>query len=184
MSMFDGIQAAKVNLSRYIKSGHYLARIDAVVAGQNRSGGDLVAIEMTNLFTFPDGPVPLDGKFHAVGEALSEVISKSGSKDMYLPRIKAFAMSVLNATDEEITSEVCEQVTGPTQPLKGLVIEVYATNIVTKLKQQQIVRVEWRGQIGVARLKQLVPADQLLRNGLDAAALTALAARQVQMGVN
>jgi hypothetical protein len=152
---------------------------------------------MTGLYTFPDGQPPSKGEqFHVPGEAFSDVISRKGAKDMYLGRVKAFITSVANEPESAITGKVAEIVTGETQPFKGLVIEVFGRNIVTKAslaralaagvapeKAETMVALDYRGQTSVARLRKLVPADQLLRLGFDEAALTALAAKQAAMGV-
>src|SRR6185295_8767425 len=76
---FEGLKTARPSINRYIRSGHYLARIDAVKLAKNRTDGDIFAIEMTNVYTFPDGEQPKGGQpFHSVGEAFSEVISRAG----------------------------------------------------------------------------------------------------------
>jgi hypothetical protein len=196
MGLFDNIETAKVSMNRYIRSGHYLARIDAVKAGKNRFGDDLVAIEMTGIYTFPDGQPPSKGEqFHAPGEAFSDVISRKGAKDMYLGRVKAFITSVTNEPESAVTAQVAEIVTGATQPLKGLIVEVFGRNIVTKAAAgralaagpgsvpETMVAVDYRGQMSVTRLRKLVPADQLSRLGFDEPALVALAAKQTAMGV-
>jgi len=181
---FEGLKSARPSINRYIRSGHYLARIDAVKLAKNRTDGDIFAIEMTNVYTFPDGEAPRGGQPpHSVGEAFSEVISRAGSKDMYLPRIKGFIMSVLNATEDQVDENVALQVTdGAVQPLKGLVIELVGKNAKTKVNQKDIVRIDWAGQVPVVRLRSVVPAA-VLTQSFDEAALTALEARQKGMGV-
>jgi hypothetical protein len=183
--LFDGIATTKVSLNRYIRSGHYLARIDNVKLTKNRDGNDLIAIEMTCLacLSGPQEAVPLKGEaHHAPGEAMAEVISKSGSKDMFLPRFKAFLMSVLKAADAEITPELCAAVTGEQQPLKGLVVDLFGTNIKTQKKQVDLVRVEWRGQCPVARLRTQVPAEKLAAL-ITEPELVALEQRQKAAGI-
>ena len=102
MGLFDcpsTTTAATGSGDRYVRWGT-TSRIDAVEAGKNRFGDDIIAIEMTNIHTFPDGMAPAKTSLGSPSEPLSNMISRKGAKDMYMGRFKAFLMSALNEADQ------------------------------------------------------------------------------------
>lgn len=127
MGLFDKIGNVKAKVqANYISPGHYVCRIDKVLAKQNRKQEDTFIIEMTVIHVFDDN----DGKGHKIGEEISNVINFR--HDMALPNIKRFLCAVLDRPESDITSQVCERVCSDKQPLAGLIVEIQAKPTVTK----------------------------------------------------
>jgi hypothetical protein len=184
--MFEALAGAKRHRTfgdGYVKAGRYLMRVDKVKAGKNRQQMDNVAIEMTVLHVFADGPQPHEGqRAHKVGDNCADVISQKQG-DYFLPRIKAFLAAVMNISDDsKIDARIAELATSEAQPLKGLVIEVVGVPKITVGAKKPIVDPEHRGQVPVSTIVKVMPPDAL-QAFFPADELEKLAKRQAVAGI-
>lgn len=133
MGMFSGIDTAKASFdAKYLGQGHYLLRIDRIKADKTRSSDEFLAVEMTVLHTFEDG----DGDpstWHRPGEAVSHLMMKK--HDSFLGNVKAMVANLMGCHESEVKEADCESMSGPTQPLGGMVAEVRSRNIMTRAQK-------------------------------------------------
>lgn len=181
MGLFSGIQGVRSAYNKdYLRAGHYLMRIEKIEVSTNRTKQDIFIIKMTVLHVFAGGPPADDGVWHRVGEAASDCIS-SKQADYFLPKIKGFIAKVCNVAESEVDETICEEVSGPQQPLKGLVIEVLGNTITTVSSKKRIVVVDHRGQYPASRLEGTLTSEEIAAFFADG--FEDLAARQAKFGI-
>lgn len=121
--------------ANYIRTGHYLARIDRVEEGTTFKKEDFVAANLTILKVFPDSQEGFDydrkvkTPLHAVGEAVTDFMAVQNVA--FNGRIKGFASIAgdLNESDwaqENPKGSIVGEIVGATQPLSGVVVEIRA----------------------------------------------------------
>jgi hypothetical protein len=118
--LFKGIKGTRASVeSNYARPGRYIAMILDVRQGETRKGEDFVAIRKKGLEVVS---APGDNP-HRVGEEWTDMLM--ASQDTFLPNFKRFALVMLGESDDESIDEgVAEEITGDSQPLSGLVVEV------------------------------------------------------------
>lgn len=127
-NLFEGIENIPTpRQSCFFYPGTYKVRIDSVKLIRTRKGDDMVVIETQVVET--------DNPSRPVGCRPSQLINfkHAAATDNF----KGFVAAGLGISDDEdaqegITSELCTQIVGDTQPFAGLVLGVTATSIKTK----------------------------------------------------
>lgn len=133
MGMFKGVEGAKASFdASYLRSGHYLLRIDRVKADKTRTKDDFLAVEMTVLHTFADSSVHQAdaSKWHRPGESVSHLMM--AKHDSFLGNVKAMVSSLMGCHEAEVSEKDCEEISSPEQPMGGMVIEVTGRDILTR----------------------------------------------------
>jgi hypothetical protein len=155
-SLFDGIKEAKASRgANYVRAGNYLVVINRVKLDVNRKKTAFVAIEMRNLVTLSESP---DDKPHRPGERMSHLLMSD--KDSFLGNLKAFISNVMGSPEDEVTEADCEAVTGESQPLAGMIVELQNKVIETKEKKP-FTLVNYVRALEPDEVKSLIPQEVL-----------------------
>lgn len=156
-SVFSGIENAKASFdSNYPKEGTYLALIRGVKFQENRQRRPMVIIEMTCVHVIAHTDAP----HHHPGEEFSHILM--ADKDPFLGNMKSFVAGCTGSSPEEVTQQVCEEVTGESQPLAGRVVEVNARVIITKTTQKPFTVVSYRREVPATEVASLPDMDEAL----------------------
>jgi len=173
-SIFAGVEQARVMTgSNYVRDGRYFALVNRVKEGKNRNNVGFVAIEMTILVILPG----MDA-MHREGEEVSHLLS-SNKPVYFLSDLKKFIAVAGNGTVDEVTLDICKQVSSDDNPMGGTLIEFEAKTIVTKEKKQDFTVVTYRRTVPAIEVAEKVRAeiaDQVMGKGV----LEALVAKEAQ----
>lgn len=125
-SIFQNIENAKMTFaSNYFKDGHYFALIREVKYIVSRQQVPFVIIGQTILCGLPGAENLLRD-----GEECTHMLKATA--DMFLGNFKQFVSAVAGCEPDEVTLEICQQITSDAQPLAGMLIEVEAKTISLK----------------------------------------------------
>ncbi len=153
MGLFDKIKNAKAGFNSVWEGpNHSFQIVDRVKEGTTRPPGarPFVAIEKRIIHVF-------DGE-HAQGTEVCHMLM--ADQDSFDGNFKGFVMGVTGCADEEVTSELCEQIIGKGNPLGGLVIECKAHNIVTRAGNP-FTKVSYMRNVTPEELRETLSDDQL-----------------------
>jgi len=129
-SMFSGMKGTKpmVN-SEYVRPGVYVVIFTGHKQIKNRKGESSVAVDMQVVHVEDSN----DGKGHRLGASIAHVMPNHGPQADYFKQNVVSHIGALAEIDPtEVDDEMCNLVFGETQPLKGTLGILTATNVITK----------------------------------------------------
>lgn len=132
MGLFSGVGNAKGNSVTYIGSGQYLMRIERCHIVETRKKKDLVAVDLTVI------KILADGSAHKIGEEVNWGIQSDS--DFFEREIKNFLVAVAGFDPSDMSEEqaaaeaerMCSEIFSAENPLGGVVVELHATDRVSK----------------------------------------------------
>lgn len=174
--LFGGVgpQNRKASRANYIRPGNYWARIDLVksdIAPRSRSA--FFAVEMTIIRVLND----VMGRSHRVGENVSYF--RDQKSYYFLSDMQEFVAQVSGTPFEQVTEDMVMDVVGPRQPFNNTIVQIDATEIITKANKPFTV-VKWNEIPPAEALRTLDPQTvaHFFANGL----LERMAAADRRMG--
>lgn len=158
MGLFKGVEGAKGSFdAAYMGEGHYLCRIDRLKADKTRNKDDFLAVEMTVLYTYPDGDGDKE-KWHKPGAAVSHLMM--AKHDSFLGNVKAMIANLLGCHESEVSEKDCDNASGPAQPMAGMIAEIKARGIMTRA-QKPFTKITYVREFPASELQDLLDAKTL-----------------------
>lgn len=152
-SLFSGVNTAKPrNKSEYIKSGHYLVRVDCCKLDRTRKHEDFAAVEMTVVKVFDN----LNGHGHTLGASVTFIQKRSS--DYFLQEINAFISAATGIPNEQVDEGKCMEIFGAGNPLQNTVLELVANTIMTQANKP-FTKINFRRALSASEVKQQLAND-------------------------
>jgi hypothetical protein len=126
MGLFSGIKEAKPSQGgTYLEAGIYQSRIDACKSGKARDGIGFFVVELEHLQS--------NNPHHPAGSRVSWMVKLDPSYlETALGNIKTFLAVAGDCDESEVDEAGTELAVSAANPLKGVVLNISATNIKTK----------------------------------------------------
>lgn len=121
--------------STWLRAGRYILGIDKFEGKQTRKGVPAAFLEMTVLHVVDDTAAAMEqGGAHRIGDKVTWFFGLQ--HDGAWNSLKSALAKITGAAVEDITREVCQELSASDQPLRGMAIEADGRIIMTKEKKQ------------------------------------------------
>jgi hypothetical protein len=174
--LFDGIDSARTSQdSNYIRPGHYLMRIDRIKADTNQKGQPFLATELTVLHVFSSAEADKVGESaHTPGESVTDM--KMKHHQSFLGNVRAMLAGIEGMAVEELQRQLAQsgdtvasyavKLCGQDQPYAGMLVEVYAKQIMTRPKHNApngtpFTKVTYRREVRASELASIMAPEAL-----------------------